>query len=66
MTLKRSSEMMLASIKKRMADSHSDYYFPPISLEEELREKHPSLKDAWEQYQTILKLAKAEYNAQGK
>ena len=28
--------------------------------EEELRNEFPALKDAWEQYQTILKLCKAE------
>lgn len=28
-----------------------------VQLEEQLRQHHPSVKDAWEQYQIVLKLA---------
>ena len=39
----------------------SDYYFPDaVSEEKLLRDKYPTLQDAWEKYQAILKLVTTE------
>jgi len=37
----------------------TDIYIPRKSEEERLREEFPSLQDAWEQYQIVLKMVKA-------
>ena len=39
----------------------SGYYEVPLTLEESLRKKVPALKNAWDQYQIILRFAKEEH-----
>ena len=51
----------LAGMKAIIESDDSGYYEVPLTLEESLREKHPALQDAYEQYQSILTLAKAEH-----
>lgn len=52
---------------KEMADmikaDTTGYYEVPLTLEESLRAKHPALKDAYDQYQVLLKFAKADHYA---
>ena len=46
----------------KLDDSFADYYFPEkIGVDEvKLREQYPTLQDAWEKYQAILKLVTTE------
>jgi len=41
----------------------SGYYEVPKTLDEALREKHPALMDAYEQYQSILTICKQDHYA---
>ena len=46
----------------KLNGSFTDYYFPEkISINEvKLRKQYPTLQDAWEKYQAILKLVTTE------
>jgi len=54
----------LIGMKATIDSDDSGHYEVPLTLDESLREKHPAVKDAYEQYQVLLKFAKADHYAQ--
>jgi hypothetical protein len=52
----------LQSILDELRDKEDPRYVPDRKgyIEKKLREKYPALQDAWEQYQTVLRLCKEE------
>jgi hypothetical protein len=65
-TLHRKGILAMTKLAEQYAKGKmmDDYYFPPNEILEEelLRDKHPTLQDAWEKYQLILTLCKVENN----
>ncbi len=59
LTLHRKGIAAMAKLMEQKAklNLNNEYYFPK-SDEEVLREQHPALKDAWDKYQSILRLVK--------
>jgi len=64
------SDSILASIRKKVKmasrsevekyiNDNADIYIPRKSEEDLLREEFPSLQDAWEKYQIVLKMVKS-------
>jgi len=54
----------LLEMTKVLEADRSGYYEVPPTLEESLRAKHPAVQDAYNQYQILLKFAKADHYAQ--
>ena len=61
LTLHRKGILAMAKLAEQHAGIlKNGYHSPPKSEEELLRDKHPTLNDAWETYQSILTLCKVE------
>jgi len=60
LTDRRRGVLAMAKLAEQHAKILEGDYYLPKSDDEILREKHPTLKDAWDKYQSILTLCKID------